>query len=354
MAKTASEILSALHDIEALSANEQKLVAKKLLSILSAPEWGTRIFNGEDISSIHSDANICPFCGGRHISKWGFMPDRITRRYRCNDCKKTFSRTTNSVIAHTHKDTGIWEEFILLTLKGTSLVSCAKRLGISKNTALTWRHKILAALAKDQNERTLGGIVEMDETFVRISYKGNHKKSKTFKMPRPAFHRGSDNRGKPRDKACVFCAVERGRQAFAQVVCRGLITAKLLEEILPNHLEENCLVVTDGLYAYSTYFKAAPQDHKSFKAKAKHKGIYHINNINNFHSRFKYFLAKYKGVSTKYLNNYAALFMWMENARLSAKNGEAITAEKMLEFGSYQPVKSFDAWEREPNFAPAV
>jgi hypothetical protein len=34
------------------------------------------------------------------------------------------------------------------------------------------------------NEVVLEGIVEADETFFAISYKGNHKKSKTFKMPR--------------------------------------------------------------------------------------------------------------------------------------------------------------------------
>ena len=354
MAKTASEILSVIHDIDGFSEEEQRLVAKKLLGILSAPKGATRIFNGEDISEFHGDVNTCPYCGKERVSKWGLMPDHVTRRYRCNDCKKTFSRTTNSVIAHTHKDTSVWEEFILLTLKGTSLIACGKRLGISKNTALAWRHKILAALAKDQSERTLGGIVEMDETFVRISYKGNHKNSKNFKMPRPAFQRGSDNRGTPSDRACIFCAVERGRQAYAEVICRGSITAKLLENVLPSHLDDNCLVVTDGLYAYNTYFATAPQEHKSYKAKAKHKGIYHINNINNFHARLKFFLESYRGVSTKYLNNYVALFMWLENARLSAKNGTAVTAEKMLEFGNYLPARDFDAWEREPHFAPAA
>ena len=37
---------------------------------------------------------------------------------------------------------------------------------------------------------TLDGIIEADETFFAISYKGNHSKSKTFAMPRKAHKRG--------------------------------------------------------------------------------------------------------------------------------------------------------------------
>ena len=34
------------------------------------------------------------------------------------------------------------------------------------------------------------------------------------------------------------------------------------------------------------------------------KGIYHIQHLNAYHSKLKLFLAGFKGVSSKYLNNY--------------------------------------------------
>ena len=34
------------------------------------------------------------------------------------------------------------------------------------------------------------------------------------------------------------------------------------------------------------------------------KGIYHIQHLNNYHSRLKSFLNSFNGVSSKYLNNY--------------------------------------------------
>ena len=150
-----------------------------------------------DISEFAEETPVsCPYCGSTNVIKWGFSKDRVTRRYKCMDCPYTFSRTTNTVISHTHKDTSVWEEYILLTLEGASLHACAKRCKIAVATAFSWRYKIMAALATDLDTKQLSGVVEMDETFVRISYKGNHKNSKTFKMPRPTYKRGPDNRGK--------------------------------------------------------------------------------------------------------------------------------------------------------------
>ena len=47
----------------------------------------------------------------------------------------------------------------------------------SRNTAFLWRHKILDALQNMADDVTLDGIIEADETFFAISYKGNHSKS---------------------------------------------------------------------------------------------------------------------------------------------------------------------------------
>jgi len=47
-------------------------------------------------------------------------------------------------------------------------------------------------------------------------------------------------------------------------------------------------------------------------ASDKHKnGIYHINNVNNYHSGLKDFVRQFKGISTKYLDNYLNWFSWI-------------------------------------------
>ena len=65
------------------------------------------------------------------------------------------------------------------------------------------------ALQNMADDVTLDGIIEADETFFAISYKGNHSKSKTFAMPRKAHKRGHSThiRGLSQEKVCVPCAL---------------------------------------------------------------------------------------------------------------------------------------------------
>lgn len=58
-------------------------------------------------------------------------------------------------------------------------------------TSFYMRHKILDCIREYIGVGTVKGIVEVDETFQAVSYKGNHKKS-SFAMPRPARRRGGE------------------------------------------------------------------------------------------------------------------------------------------------------------------
>ena len=62
-------------------------------------------------------------------------------------------------------------------MNGLSICKTAAVCGIHRNTAFIWRHKILDALQNMADEVKLDGIIEADETFFAISYKGNHSKS---------------------------------------------------------------------------------------------------------------------------------------------------------------------------------
>lgn len=107
-----------------------------------------------------------------------------TQRYVCKDCGKSFVIATNSIVSGTRKDLSVWEQYIDCMMNGLSIRKTAVACGIHRNTAFLWRHKILDALQNMADDVTLDGIIEADETFFAISYKGNHSKSKTFAMPR--------------------------------------------------------------------------------------------------------------------------------------------------------------------------
>ena len=75
-------------------------------------------------------------------------------------------------------------------IEGYSIRKCAEIVEISVPTSFLWRHKILDALRVYIGIGAVSGVVEADETFFRLSYKGNHSKSSIFTMPRKPYKRG--------------------------------------------------------------------------------------------------------------------------------------------------------------------
>lgn len=301
--------------LKRLDAAELKVIADTILSQLKSDEY-TR-------ESRSSGECICRKCGGKDcLSKYG--KDRNGKqRYRCKQCGATFTDTSFSVISHSHCSISTWEKYIECMLQGLSLHKCAQTCQISVQTAFLWRHKILSVLQRDQNDRMLGGIVELDEAFFSISYKGNHSKSKTFVMPRKAYKRGTDNKAQTGSRACVMCALERNGQIYAEVLGKGQPTIAMLSHAFDNRILNDTIVLSDGAVGARHYFENIEQiQHITLAAVANPKkksgppevrGAFHIQNANNMHARLRKFLSTYNGISTKYLNHYVNLFVWLDN-----------------------------------------
>lgn len=89
----------------------------------------------------------CPHCGGvENIQKFG--KSNFKQRYRCRDCGKTFTATSQSVLSGSQKSVSVWEQYIECMLDGLSIRKSAEKCGISARTAFTWRHKILGTLSE--------------------------------------------------------------------------------------------------------------------------------------------------------------------------------------------------------------
>lgn len=79
------------------------------------------------------------------------------------------------------------------------LRECARRCGISLDTSFKWRHRLLDGLQKIHNSVKLTGVVEADEVYFSISYKGSRKFS--------AQHAGREPKKEecvPRKEACLM------------------------------------------------------------------------------------------------------------------------------------------------------
>ncbi len=188
---------------------------------------------------------------------------------------------------------------------GLSLRKTAIKCGIHRNTAFAWRHKILDALQNMADSVVLNGIIEADETFFSVSYKGDHKKS-SFTLPRPAHKRGRSTklRGLSHEKVCVPCAVNRNGLSIAKASNLGRVATKDLHAIYDNKIASGSILVTDLMNSYRRFANKNDLELIQLKGSTSKKGIYNIQHINSYHSKLKKFMGTFNGVSTKYLNNY--------------------------------------------------
>lgn len=205
------------------------------------------------------------------------------QRYHCKSCGQTFNDLTNTPLQRTRKP-HLWVRFIECMMEGYSLRRCAEELGneVTHVTLFYWRHKILSALKQIPTE-AFQGIVEMDETYFLYSEKGKRKITdrKSRKRGGKANYRGISN-----DQICVLVARDRKKMTYSGILGRGRIRTTTLNEAIGGHLSKSNVLCTDAWRAFSSYAHSKGLNHYRFKSDGKQrvKGVYHIQNVNSYHS----------------------------------------------------------------------
>lgn len=251
-------------------------------------------------------ANSCPHCESKKTRKNGVHAG--VQRFICNDCKKNFRISTGSTI-YCLKKKELLKVYIPHFLNGFSLAKCAKLTGISKQTSFDWRHKILAALGKQQNDVLLSGICETDEVFITYSEKGNKNlEREPRKRGKSVFVK--NKQGISIDKVAVLVSCDRKGNKHLQIATRGRVTTQEIATVLKDKIEPKTVLCTDGHRSYEKFAKENDLEHQTIKVSAKQykKGIYHVQNVNQTAKNLKEWMNQFNGVSTKYLQNYLNWF----------------------------------------------
>lgn len=247
---------------------------------------------------------FCPICSCANVSKYGKTKNGM-QRYICKGCHKTFVLATNTVFFSAKKTLNDYKKYLHLMMEGAPIRKASEECGISVRTSFLWRHKFLDTLNDIMNGVKLDGVVEMDETFFNISYKGSRK------LPRKSHKRGerAKLRGLSREKVCVPCGVNRDGKSVSKIANLGRLSTKDVFNVFQNKIDESSVLCTDENSSYIKFGNDEGLDIIQIKAD-KHNsiGLFNIQHINNYHSRLKRFLRPFNGVATKYLNNY---LLWM-------------------------------------------
>ena len=247
----------------------------------------------------------CVHCGLLDVCKCGHTKSGH-QRFRCKGCGKTFTYASRTIFNGAKKELDMYLRYIHCMMRGMTIRESAYECHITKNNSFYLRHKILDALQGMQNSVKLEGIVEADETYFPISFKGNHSKSKTFVMPREAHKRGESakKRGISKEKVCVACAVDGDHKSIAHISNLGRPSVASISAVLGGRIAEYSVLCTDKMNSYVPFAEHEHINVIPLKSTKRVDGIFSIQHINNYHSQLKKFIDRFNGVSTKYLPNY--------------------------------------------------
>ncbi len=100
------------------------------------------------------------------------------------------------------------------------------------------------------------------------------------------------------------------------LIMPSMKTEEISRQLLPA-IGSDTVLWTDAFRGYKTVCKTAGIKHVALNQNKgeRSRGIYHIQSVNAYHSRLKGWMERFKGVATKYLDNYMTWFAYIDTTR---------------------------------------
>jgi IS1 family transposase len=252
------------------------------------------------------DGVHCPRCGNAKVFPVKTMP----YKWQCYACAPgqgyRFSHLAGTIFENTNKSLREWfrvTHLMLTSKKGMSALQIQRVMGFgSYGTAHSMCHKIRAALIAP--EEKLGGIVEVDETYVGGKDHNKHWDKKSGGV-------GPEGSG----KMPVIAAVRRKGNVIARVIDRT--DTKTFEAFFNMAVSDKVsLIATDEHSSYRNLGKKFPHKVVRHQQKQYVDGVVHTQTIDSFWSLLKRgIMGSFHKVSRKYLPLYVAEFSFRYNNR---------------------------------------
>lgn len=276
---------------------------------------------GEIRDALMPRGPVCPSCRGSAIVRYGKR--RGVQRYKCKECRSYFTDLTGFAL-HRVRRRDLWLDFCQCMVEGLSVRQTARSLGISKNTAFAWRHRVIAALASADSHIPCSGIVEVVHHPLVRSFKGSQVPNGArlddldwiVRRYRSAYRHALP----PARLGGFLLAVDREGRARARVTMHGESLAGALRRIASYDAD---------ICAYRSYSSlAAPMDWpdrvnwvggRRGRLKARDRldpgPLYHARNVRGLLHKFRDWMRPFRGVATRYLLRY---FSWYLRASACA------------------------------------
>jgi transposase-like protein len=246
-------------------------------------------------------APVCPRCNCDACYEYESRPI-----FKCKACDHQFSVTSGTIFASRKLQVRDYLLAIALFVngaKGMSALQLSRDLDVQYKTAFVLAHKLREALAAEQKDMTVGGIVEVDG-----AYFGGHVRQENHKRDRVDRRLAIYQTGKRR---CVVVMRERGGRTLPFVFRHeGQSLRTIHERIEPGttvHADE--AASWDGLHARFRMYRINHQLSFSDEGAC-------TNQAESYFSRLRRMeLGTHHHISGAYLQAYAGEAAWREDHR---------------------------------------
>ena len=253
----------------------------------------------------------CPHCGCPRKHRCGQASG--LQRFRCLGCRRSHNALTGTPLARLRKK-ACWLSYLQCVLESHTVRDAARVVGVDRTTSFRWRHRFVPGAMRDRPS-SLTAIVEADETYCLESQKGSRTLTR-----RPRKRGGvAARRGINQEHDCLLVARDRDGQTLDFHTGRGQVTAAQLDHCLRPVLPADVLLVSDGALAYRRFAAQSGIRHAwvNVQAGERARGAIHVQNVNGWHSRFKSWLVRFRGVASRYLINYSGWQRMLDARRLT-------------------------------------
>ena len=238
---------------------------------------------------------ICPECSNNKI--WSLKDGR----FRCTNCRKTFSDPRKKTSISQAKLRTVIQEFLLE--HSTNII--LSRVDISKYMLLKILTLLRVAMTQDLPE-VFEGTVEVDETYI-----GGQWKNKRLSVKR---NLSKAKRGRGTKKQAVFGILCRNGKVWADLI--DGVEAKQLQPRILQQVKKGSTVFSDTWKGY-TGIAAKGYVHRLVKHSRNNyvTNGNHINGLEGFWGYLKRKLAAKGGIRQSRLNLYLGEYVWRYNHR---------------------------------------
>ena len=163
-----------------------------------------------------------------------------------------------------------------LFVAGATVRAAAEIVGVNRNTARTFYHRLRQLIASKLPSYDLSGEVEADKSYFGDVRKGKRGRAATGKVP-------------------VFGLLKRRGKVFTAIIPNA--GSRTLLPIIREQVPPDSIVYTDSFTAYDVGCLRVPPSARQSQQDLRNQGGHPINGIENFWNQARRHLRRFNGIT---------------------------------------------------------